>query len=220
MMCQLLTATTADDLPLGRLPDDVLASSGQFAALRRRQFLTGRALLADAMFRQYGHRTLPAVTLSSSGKPAFADTTLPHFSLSHSAGLVVLALCEQGEIGCDVEAIRPRPSWPALAQALFSTVENQWLGEHHAPLEAFWILWSLREAWLKQQGRSVWEMASVAINPLQLRFTAAAVSEGQLWSANWQGHAVALALPETVLPPEGIIPAENWTCYRSTSSRD
>ncbi len=219
-MCQLLTATIGDDLPLGRLPDDVLASSGQFTALRRRQFLTGRALLADAMFRQYGQWMLPAVTLSASGKPAFADATLPHFSLSHSAGLVVLALCEKGEIGCDVEAIRPRPSWPALAQALFSTDENQWLSEHHVPLEAFWTLWSLREAWLKQQGRSVWEMASVAINPLQLRFTATGVSGGQLWSANWQGHAVALALPETILPPAGFIPAENWTCYRSVSPRD
>jgi len=213
-------ATTGDDLPLGRLPDTVLASSGQLAPQRRRQFLTGRALLAGAMFTQYGHRTLPAITLSPSGKPAFTDATLPHFSLSHSADLVVLALCVKGEIGCDVETLRPRPSWPMLAQALFSAEENRWLGEHIEPLTGFWILWSLREAWLKQQGRSVWEMASVAINPRQSSFTATAASGGQLWSANWQGHAVALALPETTLPPADIIPAENWTCYRSTSPRD
>lgn len=219
-MCQLLSATTGDDLSLGRLPDDVLASSGQFAALRRRQFLTGRALLAEAMFTQYGHRMLPAVTLSPSGKPVFSNATLPHFSLSHSAGLVVLALCEKGEIGCDVEAIRPRPSWPALAQALFSTDENQWLSEHHAPLEAFWTLWSLREAWLKQQGRSVWEMASVAISPQQQRYCATPAFPVSLWSASWQGHAVALALPENILPPTGMIPHEHWICYRATAPHD
>lgn len=212
-MPQLLMATTADDLPLGRLPDDVLASSGQFAALRRRQFLTGRALLAEVMFAQYGQRTLPAITLSATGKPAFTDATLPHFSLSHSVGLVVLALCEEGEIGCDVEVIRPRPSWPELAQALFSADENRWLGEHTAPLEAFWTLWSLREAWLKQQGRSVWEMASVAINPQQLAVTGTAASGGQLWSARWQGHAVALAMPGNILPPVGVISQENWIGY-------
>jgi len=216
-MCQLLTATIGDDLPLGRLSDDVLASSGQFTALRRRQFLTGRALLADAMFRQYGQWMLPAVTLSASGKPAFADATLPHFSLSHSAGLVVLALCEKGEIGCDVEVIRPRLSWPALAQALFSTDENQWLGEHPVPQEAFWTLWSLREAWLKQQGRSVWEMASIAISPQQQRYCAAPATPLQLWSARWQGHALALALPENILPPVGVIPQEHWICYRATA---
>ncbi len=216
-MCQLLTATLSDDLSLGRLPDAVLASAGQFAAFRRRQFLTGRALLADAMYTHYGYRLLPAMTLSPSGKPAFADIALPHFSLSHSADRVVLALCEAGEIGCDVEVIRPRPSWPILAQALFSAEENRWLGEHENPLEGFWTLWSLREAWLKQQGGSVWEMASVAIHPQPLLYLAPAAGRGQLWSAIWQGHAVALALPDTILPPAGIISAEHWTCYRSIS---
>lgn len=219
-MCQLLMASTGDDLSLGRLPDDVLASSGQFAPLRRRQFLTGRALLADVMFTQHGHRTLPAITLSASGKPAFADATLPHFSLSHSAEQVVLALCEKGEVGCDVETIRPRPSWPGLAQALFSAAENQWLSEHHTPLEAFWTLWSLREAWLKQQGRSIWEMASIAINPEPQRDCAMPATPVQLWSARWQEYTVALALPENILPPTGLIPREKWRGYPAWVARD
>lgn len=218
--CQILTATIGADLSLGRLSDEVLASSGQFSAPRRWQFLTGRALLADVMFTQYGHRTLPAITLSSTGKPVFTDPTLPQFSLSHSGDLVLLALCDKGGVGCDVEHLRPRPSWPALAVALFSAKENRWLGEHKEPLEGFWTLWSLREAWLKQQGRSVWEMAAITVDPQQLEFTASVVSRGLLWSTRWQGHAVALALPEGILPPADMMPLDNWVCYRNMSPRD
>ena len=46
------------------------------------------------------------------------------FNLSHSGDDIALLLSDEGEVGCDIEVIRPRANWRWLANAVFS------LGEH------------------------------------------------------------------------------------------
>ncbi len=50
----------------------------------------------------------------------FAPETPLWFNLSHSGDDIALLLSDEGEVGCDIEVIRPRANWRWLANAVFS----------------------------------------------------------------------------------------------------
>lgn len=85
---------------------------------RRERWLAGRALLSHTL------SPLPEIIYGEQGKPAFAPETPLWFNLSHSGDDIALLLSDEGEVGCDIEVIRPRANWRWLANAVFS------LGEH------------------------------------------------------------------------------------------
>ena len=65
-------------------------------------------LLAWAVRDRWGWRTLPPVERSPRGKPFFPGEAGRWFSLSHSGGIALCALSEDGPVGVDVELVRPR----------------------------------------------------------------------------------------------------------------
>jgi len=134
---------------------------------RRHSWLAGRVLLAQQLDRP----NLPPLFLSPTGKPSLPDLDALHFSLSHSGNWLALLLSDQAPVGCDLEVIRPRPGWPALARQMFSPVEQARLTALPADeaLTYFWRLWTLREATLKQTGQSVWQMPNLDIDSQALR---------------------------------------------------
>ncbi|AEX50875.1 4'-phosphopantetheinyl transferase [Rahnella aquatilis CIP 78.65 = ATCC 33071] len=195
---QLITASLEDSFSFSRLPAEWLMKSEGMNPARRQQWCAGRALLAEALSVFSGCDNLPAMQISSQGKPYFADASLPHFSLSHSKHHLQLLLCPAGEGGGDVEQIRPRPRYPDVARAAFTDIECQWLVEQADPQTAFWQLWCLREAWLKQQGGSVWQMDRIRLDPGNHRFTAEPSADSRLWFAADGTVMRALALPAGV----------------------
>lgn len=81
---------------------------------RRERWLAGRALLSHTL------SPLPEIIYGEQGKPAFAPETPLWFNLSHSGDDIALLLSDEGEVGCDIEVIRPRANWRWLANAVFS----------------------------------------------------------------------------------------------------
>ena len=186
------------------LPEAVRQQAAGMGDQRRESFLAGRALLATLMRDHFGCARLPDIQPGANGKPAFCDPSLPHFSLSHSRQHLLVAICPSGEVGCDIETLRPRASMLALAHEVFSPAENQWLrAQGEQPAAAFWQLWTLREACLKQQGGSVWQMASVSIDPLRQQFSAS-VASGGLMSWMTADAAIALALTPAITQIEAF----------------
>lgn len=122
---------------------------------RRPRWLAGRALLARAV------SPLPDIGYGEQGKPCFSSPSPLWFNLSHSGDDIALLLSDEGEVGCDIEALRPRARWPALAEALFSPGERAQIAAAPpaAQLPTFWQIWTRKEAMLKQRGGSVWQMA-------------------------------------------------------------
>ncbi|SUX94066.1 holo-(acyl carrier protein) synthase 2 [Citrobacter koseri] len=108
-------------LSTGALPSPLYAQAPQGA--RRARWLAGRVLLSHAL------SPLPEIVYGEQGKPAFSPDTRLWFNLSHSGDDIALLLSDEGEVGCDIEVIRPRDNWRSLANAVFS------LGEH-AEVEA------------------------------------------------------------------------------------
>jgi 4'-phosphopantetheinyl transferase len=131
--------TEADREPLARLTHP----------RRRAEYLAGRALLRFALERATrraagSHR----VIVRPDGKPECAGG--PAISVSHSGVLVACATAPAGEIGVDVQQYHVRRSTEALARAHYCPAEIDWL--RAAPPGAFYMLWTLKEAYLKALG--------------------------------------------------------------------
>lgn len=129
-----------------------------FAADRDRGLVT-RALVRTVLSRHAG--VAPAALRfrpNAFGKPALAGDAPGlaglHFNLSHSAGMVVLAVTRAGEVGVDVEHWRARAADPDLADRFFAPAEAAHL--RGAPVAArqqlFFQYWTLKEAYIKARG--------------------------------------------------------------------
>lgn len=97
-------------------------------------------------------------TKNAYGKPALVhpETNL-RFNLSHTAGLSLLAVCLDHELGVDVEAIRPMEDWEAIAASHFSAAENAEMRSFAASEsnDAFFRCWTRKEAFLKASGEGL-----------------------------------------------------------------
>ncbi len=94
---------------------------------------------------------------ASGGKPGIVeprDQRRVRFNISHTRGLVALAVCRDAEVGVDVEALNPATDVVAVARRFFAAQEVAALMalEEVARAVRFLELWSLKEACLKAIG--------------------------------------------------------------------
>jgi 4'-phosphopantetheinyl transferase len=128
----------------------------RFAADRDR-FLVGRAKLRWLLGR-YLDVDPAAVQLAEGehGKPYLPDASRAglEFNLSHSADVVVVAVARHRWVGVDVEQVRTDLDVDGLAKRLFSAAERSLLDRTPSQqrYEAFFTLWTRKEALLKAAG--------------------------------------------------------------------
>jgi 4'-phosphopantetheinyl transferase len=95
-----------------------------------------------------------AVDHDAAGRPQVRGTG-EHLdvSVSHTRGMVALALSAQGPVGVDVEAVRPIPAL-ALSRRWFGRTEADWVAHQppHRAVGAFLWLWTAKEAVGKLHG--------------------------------------------------------------------
>jgi 4'-phosphopantetheinyl transferase len=90
------------------------------------------------------------------GKPHLGNASGLRFNLSHTEDVAVIAIAsaEAGEIGIDVEAVRPLDGMLKIAQQFFRADEAEAL--HRLPDAAqplaFYRIWTRKEAYLKAIG--------------------------------------------------------------------
>ncbi|MCA1923837.1 4'-phosphopantetheinyl transferase superfamily protein [Buttiauxella noackiae] len=154
---------------VARLSDDALVKcwlspelvAAAPAGNRRPVWLAGRVLLAMLADR----KALPPLETGPNGKPQHPE--LPHFNISNSATSVAVLLGDNA-VGCDIELLRPRKRYLAVAQHSFTPELYRWLENLTTDnqLPAFWKLWTAHEAVVKQQGGTVWQIPALNL-PLE-----------------------------------------------------
>lgn len=77
------------------------------------------------------------------------------FNVSHSGAHGVVALAQVGEVGVDIEEVRPQPDWLSIATSAFAAEEVQHLRcqEPSKQIATFYRIWSLKEAVMKALGK-------------------------------------------------------------------
>lgn len=137
------------------LSRDELARAGQFYRPDDRvAFVIRRGRMREILGARIG---VPAgalrFTYNADGKPDLRGG--PHFSLSHSAGCALLAVCGSGPLGVDVEAVKPLS---ADIGHVFTHDEQSDLNQvaDADRLRATFRLWTQKEALSKALGIGVW----------------------------------------------------------------
>jgi 4'-phosphopantetheinyl transferase len=116
---------------------------------RRQEYLCARALLRSTLERCTGDpASSHELTVTEKGKPVCVDG--PAVSIAHSGKLVVCAATDLGDIGIDIEAPGRRRNVKEIASNYFAEDEAAWLATQ--PEDRFYMLWVLKEAWLKATG--------------------------------------------------------------------
>lgn len=144
---------------------------------------TGKTDAADVVF-----------TYGPFGKPQWQDVS---FNVSHSANLCLIAISEEGAVGCDIQTCSASVDIDSIAcsfhrkeQELLSALEPQ------ARRQAFYRLWTRKEAVMKADGRGL---------GLGLENVIASIHSDNPWTA---------AESEANLPPERW-----WTpCFETNPS--
>ncbi len=92
---------------------------------------------------------------NSHGKPRLQEPSCRLcFNMSHTAGLTMVALCLDAEVGIDVEAVRPIEDRDSIAAMHFSEYEQAALAAEpeHEKTAAFFRCWTRKEAFIKANG--------------------------------------------------------------------
>lgn len=144
--------------PEARAGLECLGFGGRDASRASDESVVGQALVTRLLERCCGLRHAQmAFGATPRGKPfvrlpAEKGATPPGISLSHCQGLVVAAVCRAGEIGVDVEPVRPVP-W-GLVERVFAERDQRRLRALAVPEreDAFARLWTVAEACAKAAG--------------------------------------------------------------------
>ena len=117
------------------------------------RFCVGRVMLREILAAHTG-RTAKSIELSTGphGKP-YADCG-PSFNLSHSGSTVMLGVAESGDVGVDVELVRPLEDLDQLVSRCFSDSEREALEAQTEPekTQSFYRTWTRKEAFVKALG--------------------------------------------------------------------
>jgi 4'-phosphopantetheinyl transferase len=92
----------------------------------------------------------------SKGKPYSMDDPSLFFNISNSGNRVVYAFSRAGEVGIDLELIRPLPDLNELIEKNFSKKEREYIHKNaDERLQRFFKFWTVKEAYLKAIGEGM-----------------------------------------------------------------
>jgi 4'-phosphopantetheinyl transferase len=126
----------------------------------RREYLVGRALVRTTLSRfapvepsdwRFEHNRYGRPIISSNQLGIASDLV---FNLSHTSGMVVLAVGHGCELGIDIEKLSRECAVDDVANRYFSLAESNHIraSEGAERVERFFAFWTLKEAYIKARG--------------------------------------------------------------------
>ena len=149
---------------------------------RRREFLVCRGALRCILGGALGIDALAVpIVEGAHGKPRLGPDRRPPigFNVSHSGDRFVVAIALGMEPGVDIERIRARRDLAGLARWSFSLAEQEEVAAAPEPMDAFYRVWSRKEAVIKADGRGI----AIGLD----RFDVNAGEPSALLDACWEG---------------------------------
>jgi 4'-phosphopantetheinyl transferase len=127
----------------------------------KNHFITGRGMLRVILGRYLGiHPSRLSIEKGPHEKPCVsASSAKPplHFNLSHSHGLALYAFTLKGQVGIDLEKLRPEFATQEVAEQFFSPKEQEELSRlpPESRVQGFFNCWTRKEAYVKATGKGL-----------------------------------------------------------------
>jgi 4'-phosphopantetheinyl transferase len=119
------------------------------------RFLLGRAALRLVLGAYVGQ---PPASLhfepGANKKPLLREAPELHYNVSHAGDWVLLAVAA-AEVGIDVERLDPLFAFQEVLGHSFSTAEKTFIERNPVPHQAFYQLWTRKEAFVKATGQGI-----------------------------------------------------------------
>ncbi|PPD43448.1 MAG: 4'-phosphopantetheinyl transferase [Methylocystis sp.] len=188
------------DALVSLLNEEERARAARFAfGEDRNSYIAAHALLRAELSKRAG---LPPqdwrFAAAAHGKPFLIDAPRDmRFSLSHTRGMVAVAICEGVDIGVDVEPSDRRAESMKLAERFFAPEEVTLLRtvEGEARRDMFFAIWTLKEAVVKATGQGLsraLDSFAVSLDPPRVTMLD---DPAQAWSAaHWRKEKFHFAL--------------------------
>ncbi len=135
-------------------PEDGVGAARRHDPARKHDFLLTRAALREILY-EMTERNHWSFRADAKGKPlaiSLAGDVAPHISLSHTKGMIAVAVSMRHPVGIDIEKWRVR-DFAALAAYAFTSFEADHVA--HEGQTAFYRLWTMKEAQAKALGIGV-----------------------------------------------------------------
>jgi 4'-phosphopantetheinyl transferase len=152
---------TADQLASGYdiLDDDEKKRADRFIVERVRDAYVASHAILRTILAGYSGQSVKGVSYQYGeyGKPHLVDNKLISFNMSHSKGVVMIAVAKLCEIGIDVEWENSETECELLAQRFFAEGEFRQImdGDKFMQLKNFFNCWTRKEAFLKVTGKGL-----------------------------------------------------------------
>lgn len=142
---------------LHRLPQEEQQRTECFRSRQRQNIHVCSRLLLQEKLKERGF-CLSDCENGQHGKPYIKGSHNIHFNLSHSGERVLLGWSDK-EIGVDLELVRK--DLPKSLERILTPEEMLYLYSQHAErqTEAFFRLWTMKEAFVKQKGQRIFDRA-------------------------------------------------------------
>jgi len=188
------------DRPTSQMPwlTEILSADERARADRikidkaRRHFVAGRGILRDILSRYLAAKPeAVAFDYGPQAKPSLAvGQGEVRFNVTHSHGLLLVAVTRARELGVDVEKLRPMPDAGRIAERFFSAAEKAALRAVPSgqTAEAFFAGWTRKEAYLKALGDGItrpldsFDVTLTPGQPARLLRVADAPAECERWA--------------------------------------
>lgn len=144
--------------------DENLSSRGR----RELEHAVAYSLLNDMLFRHFGIAN-PSILKNENGKP-YIENGGVHFSLSHTAGLVVCVVADT-PVGVDCERIdaKSEADMQKFANRYFVENEINMLKDGgYSPLD-FYKIWTGKEAVIKKRGSNMSDIKKIDVTQEKLQ---------------------------------------------------
>ncbi|MEL6427719.1 MAG: 4'-phosphopantetheinyl transferase superfamily protein [Planctomycetota bacterium] len=139
------------------LSDDEIARVARFRSPEdRASFVAAHRLLRAALGARVGAdpRTL-RFEAHDGGKPTLSGRRGPEFNLSHTRGVVTVAVAGLHPVGVDIERVRTDAVARELEARVLHPDELARLRDDDGPARAFFRIWALKEAYIKATGEGL-----------------------------------------------------------------
>lgn len=176
----------------------------------RRRSIVARASLRHHLSNYCGVDPATILIRSEQGVKPDAPATGIHFNVSHAGDLIGIAFSSECPVGFDIERIRPMRDAMSIVNRCFSTEEQQVLAKAADQDDAFFQVWTAKEALVKGTGKGLTSELGAFTVPIG----ATALTAIRTDLADYAGWSVA-----SVTPPREGYRAAVAACHPSATVR-
>lgn len=155
--------------------DELSKANRYYSCIDRQRYKTGRGSLRKILSKYIGSEPSEIqFAYSSSGKPSLSSGLNSEslcFNMSHSNQYALCAITLNRSIGIDVEYLRHTPDMLSIAKCYFASDEYETILSLSPDkrVQAFYTLWTLKEAYLKATGEGIGGLGNIEVkfSPLE-----------------------------------------------------